>query len=220
MIQFDNVSKSYVNGQQGLNCVSFEIGSGEMAFLTGHSGSGKSTLLRLLALIDRPTEGTIYFANKNLNHVKKRHIPYLRRSMGIVFQNPHLLQDRTIFENVALPLEIAGFDRRFIASSVRTALDSVGLLDKEKLKPVDLSGGQQQRVGIARAVVHMPTVLLADKPTGNLDPELSTEILRLFERFNQEGVCVLIATHDLSLIAGMRHRILELDKGSLVSTGL
>lgn len=215
MIQFQNVSKRYPSGQEALSQVNFELERGEMAFLTGHSGAGKSTLLKLIALIERPSAGEIIVGGEYLSAVSKRRIPYLRRSMGLIFQDPKLLMDRTVFDNVAVPLVISGMHHQDIARRVRAALDKVGLLSKEKQYPEMLSGGEQQRVGIARAVVHKPALLLADEPTGNLDPQLSAEIMQLFERFNQVGVSVLIASHDLALIASMSHRIICLREGQL-----
>ncbi len=219
MIRFDNVNKRYPNGHEGLSGVSFQIDAGEMCFLTGHSGAGKSTLLRLVALIERSTKGQIIVGRQNLARLRRRRIPYYRRAIGFIFQNHRLLLDRTVFDNVALPLVIAGHRHQEIGRRVRAALDKVGLLDKERLHPLTLSGGEQQRAGIARAVVNKPPLLLADEPTGNLDPELSEDIMRLFERFNQVGVTVLIASHDLELIRRMNHRILTLKEGRLVRTG-
>lgn len=213
MIEFNQVSKHYSGGHEALEQVSFSIERGEMVFLTGHSGAGKTTLLKLIAMLERPSSGQISVDGKALNHIKKHQIPAYRRSLGITFQSPHLLHDRTVFDNVALPLLIQGFSGSMIAKRVRAALDMVGLLSKEKMRPMHLSGGEQQRVGIARAVVHKPKILLADEPTGNLDPALSSEVMKLFETFNQVGVAVLIATHDLALIAGMKYRILMLQKG-------
>jgi cell division transport system ATP-binding protein len=186
-----------------------------MAFLTGHSGAGKSTLLKLIALIERPSYGQILFNGASYANVGRRRIPYLRREIGIIFQNFKLLYDRTVFDNVALPLVIAGYDHREIQRRVRAALDKVGLLDKEKRSPIVLSGGEQQRVGIARAVVNKPPLLLADEPTGNLDPELSEEIMHLFEEFNRVGVTVLIASHALDLISRLGYRILTLEGGRM-----
>lgn len=191
-----------------------------MAFLTGHSGAGKSTLLKLVALIERCSAGQIIVDHKNLSRMPKRKIPQLRRSMGIIFQDPHLIPERRVFDNVALPLIIAGYPHREIGKRVRAALGKVGLSHKEKLFPEALSGGEQQRIGIARAVVNKPSLLLADEPTGNLDPALSAEIFHLFEQFNQVGVSVLIASHDLGLIATMKHRIITLKSGRLVNDGL
>lgn len=213
MIEFNQVSKRYSGGHDALREVNFSLAKGEMAFLTGHSGAGKSTLLKLIAMLERPCAGQIRVNGQLLNRIKKRDIPRYRCSLGITFQSPHLLNDRSVFENVALPLIIQGNAPQMIAKRVRAALDMVGLLRKEKMLPVQLSGGEQQRVGIARAVVHKPSILLADEPTGNLDPALSAEVMTLFETFNQVGVAVLVATHDLTLIAGMRHRIVMLKGG-------
>jgi len=216
VIQFAQVSKRYPNGQDALRNVNFEIASGEMAFLTGHSGAGKSTLLKLICLMERATSGQVIINGKNLNKVKRRKIPAVRRDIGMIFQDHRLLFDRSVFDNVALPLMIAGYEHREIGRRVRAALDKVGLLSKEKSTPIMLSGGEQQRVGIARAVVNKPPLLLADEPTGNLDPELSAEIMKLFEQFNQVGVSLLIASHDLSLLAQMHYRTLVMKEGRLV----
>jgi cell division transport system ATP-binding protein len=216
MIQFDDVSKRYEGGHTALNHLSFQIARNEMVFLTGHSGAGKSTLLKLIMMMERVTSGQIFVDGKNLNRLPARKIPEHRRGVGVVFQNHQLLFDRTVFDNVALPLIIAGFQPRDVGRRVRAALDKVGLLDKEKKNPVTLSGGEQQRVGIARAVVNKPALLLADEPTGNLDPELSGEIMHLFEQFNQVGVTILIASHDLSLIARLPHRLISLKAGQLL----
>lgn len=213
MIKFDQVSKRYPGGFEALSQVDFTLQKGEMAFITGHSGAGKSTLLKLIAKLESPSSGQLTVNGIRLNQLKKREIAYYRSSLGITFQSPNLLNDRTVFDNVALPLQIQGVQPAMIAKRVHAALDMVGLLTKEKMQPIHLSGGEQQRVGIARAVVHKPALLLADEPTGNLDPSLSSEIMRLFEQFNQVGVSVLIATHDLALIAGMRHRIIMLKGG-------
>lgn len=217
MIRFEKVSKRYIDGFDALNEVSFHIKQGEMAFLTGHSGAGKSTLQKLIMLMERSTRGQVVVSGRNLADIKRRKIPYYRRNIGLVFQDHQLLFDRSVFDNVALPLHISGAQPREIGRRVRAALDKVGLLSKEKLLPMALSGGEQQRVGIARAVVNRPALLLADEPTGNLDPQLSAEIMRLFEQFNQVGVTVMIATHDLSLIARMKQRILTLQQGRLIS---
>jgi len=220
MIRFDNLSKRYPGGFEALRNVSFEMDSGEMAFLTGHSGAGKSTLLKLLMLIERPTAGNLLINGKNLNRLAKSRIPYYRRQLGVVFQNHQLLFDRSVFENVALPLQVSGYTPGEIGRRVRAALDGVGLLDREKQNPIELSGGEQQRVGIARAVVHKPKILLADEPTGNLDPQLSAEIMALFKRFQDVGVTVLIATHDIDLINKMNLRIMRLNQGELELDGV
>lgn len=219
MIRFENVTKRYPTGQEGLSGVSFAMEAGEMCFLTGHSGAGKSSLLRIIALIERQTRGQVVVAGQNLARVRGREIPHYRRRIGVIFQDHRLLMDRTVFDNVALPLVVAGHGRAEIGRRVRAALDQVGLLGKERCQPVTLSGGEQQRVGIARAVVNRPPVLLADEPTGNLDPELSREVMGLFRRFNQVGVTVLVATHDLALVAEMGGRRLVLREGRMVSTG-
>ncbi|HAN26674.1 MAG TPA: cell division ATP-binding protein FtsE [Haliea salexigens] len=219
MITFDRVSKRYAEGHEALSEVSVDIRQDEMVFLTGHSGAGKSTLLRLIMLIERPSRGQVIVDGLNLAKVGERGIPRHRRNIGVVFQNHQLLFDRSVFDNVALPLVIGGYEHREIGRRVRAALDKVGLLGKERALPVTLSGGEQQRVGIARAVVARPRILLADEPTGNLDPVLSAEIMQLFEAFSQVGVTVLIASHDLALISRLRHRILTLRNGRLVGAG-
>jgi cell division transport system ATP-binding protein len=219
VIQFDNLSKRYPGGFEALRNISFKMDAGEMAFLTGHSGAGKSTLLKLLMLMERPTSGNLLINGKNLNRLSNSQIPMYRRQVGVVFQNHQLLLDRSVFDNVALPLQVTGYPASEVGRRVRAALDGVGLLDKEQQKPMALSGGEQQRVGIARAVVHKPRILLADEPTGNLDPELSTEIMALFRRFQSVGVTVLIATHDISLINRMQLRIMRLEDGELTDDG-
>jgi cell division transport system ATP-binding protein len=213
MIKFNQVSKRYPGGFEALSEVNFSLEKGEMAFLTGHSGAGKSTLLKLIAKLETPSSGHMVVNGVHLNQLKKHDIAAYRSSLGITFQSPNLLNDRSVFDNVALPLQIRGTAPLLIAKRVHAALDMVGLLNKEKMLPVHLSGGEQQRVGIARAVVHKPALLLADEPTGNLDPRLSSEIMKIFEQFNQVGVSILIATHDLALIAGMKHRIVMLKGG-------
>lgn len=219
MIEFDNVSKRYPDGHEALSQVSFALDAGEMAFLTGHSGAGKSTLLKLIMLMERPSGGQLLVNGKNLSRLHKSQIPYYRRRVGVVFQNHQLLFDRSVFDNVALPMQVSGAQHRDIERRVRAALDKVGLLNKEKLNPVQLSGGEQQRIGIARAVVHTPRILLADEPTGNLDPALSAEIMTLFEDFRNVGVSVLVATHDIALISSMGERVLTLDHGRLSEAG-
>jgi cell division transport system ATP-binding protein len=215
MIQFSEVYKRYPNNHEALSGLSFNIDHGEMAFLIGHSGAGKSTLLKLIALIERSSHGQVLINNQNLSSMPKRKIPYYRRQIGLVFQDHYLLHDRTVFDNVALPLVIAGENHREIGRRVRAALDKVGLLGKERNLPIALSGGEQQRVGIARAVVNRPPILLADEPTGNLDPKLSQDIMQLFEQFNQVGVTVFIATHDHALINTLPYRQVVLHQGRL-----
>ncbi len=219
MIEFQQVSKRYDGDHLALKQVNFSLGRGELAFLTGHSGAGKSTLLKLIMLMERPSAGQVVVGGQVLNTLPRRQIPYIRRHIGVVFQNHQLLFDRTVFDNVAMPLEVMGVPARDIGRRVRAALDKVGLLSKEKMNPVQLSGGEQQRVGIARAVVNKPPLLLADEPTGNLDPELSADIMQLFEQFSQVGVTVLIASHDIALINDMGRRTLALDHGRLVAGG-
>ena len=217
-VVFNRVGKRF--GQRdALADLSFELQSGEMAFLTGHSGAGKSTLLRLLLLLERASSGDIAVGGRPLSKIKPSGIAKYRRDFGVVFQDHQLLSDRSVYDNVALPLEIVGFTQRDIDRRVRAALDKVGLLDRERANPDTLSGGEQQRVGIARAVVARPKILIADEPTGNLDPQLSAEIMGLFSAFNSVGVTVIVASHDLALISRMSHRILTLDKGNLITVG-
>lgn len=217
MITFDRVSKRYPEGHEALRELSFTLEKDEMVFLTGHSGAGKSTLLKLIMLMERPTRGQVLVNGQNLKGLSRGKIPSLRRNIGVVFQNHQLLFDRSIFDNVALPLHIAGYQSREVGRRVRAALDKVGLLDREKDMPITLSGGEQQRVGIARAVVNKPQVLLADEPTGNLDPALSAEIMDLFAQFNQVGVTVLIASHDLALISRLPYRTMTLREGRMIT---
>ena len=217
MIEFQQVSKRYDSDHTALKQVNFGLSRGELVFLTGHSGAGKSTLLKLIMLMERPSAGNVVVGGQVLNTLPRRQVPYIRRHIGVVFQNHQLLFDRTVFDNVAMPLEVMGTPARDIGRRVRAALDKVGLLSKEKMNPMQLSGGEQQRIGIARAVVNKPPVLLADEPTGNLDPELSADIMHLFEQFSQVGVTVLIATHDIALIQQMGRRTLTLDHGRLVA---
>ena len=215
MIIFKNVSKRYPDGYAALNNIDFTVESGEMVFLTGHSGAGKSTLLKLIAAIERPTSGTITLSGQNIAQLKLGAIPYLRRKIGFIFQDHKLLFDRSVFDNVLLPLQINNFDSKTVAGRVRAALDKVGLLKKEKAMPIALSGGERQRLCIARAVVHRPSILIADEPTGNLDIEYAQDIMSMFTSFNQVGVTVLIATHDASLLKDAEHRILSLNQGKL-----
>lgn len=220
MLLFDQVSKSYPGGFAALERVSFQIAKGEMVFLTGHSGAGKSTILKLISMIERPSTGQVMINNVDLSKITRRQVPYVRRDIGVIFQNHRLLMNHTVFDNVALPLVIEGFTGREMVKRVHAALDKVGLLDKQRCLPETLSGGEQQRVGIARAVVNKPPLLLADEPTGNLDPELSRDIMQVFEAFNQVGVSVLVASHDLGLIARMRYRTLTLRQGKMINDGL
>ncbi len=212
MIEFHKVSKQYPTGQLALYNVNLSMKAGEMAFLTGHSGAGKSTLLKLIAMLERPTSGDIIINGNEVNKLKNKHIPPFRRQIGMIFQNHHLLMDRTIFENVALPLKITGLHHRDIRRRVHAALDKVSLLNKQKENPMMLSAGEQQRVGIARAVVNKPTIILADEPTGNLDPELAQDIMYTFRQFNELGATVLIASHDHGLIEHMQARTIVLQK--------
>lgn len=216
IIQFHNVSHRYGDtGGTSLNDVSFNLARGEMAFITGQSGAGKSTLLRLVALLARPSRGQIIVNGVNLATIKRSGIAEYRQQIGIIFQNFNLLNDRTVHDNVALPLVIRGFGHQDIGKRVRAALDSVGLLGKEKMLPLALSGGEQQRIGIARAIVTKPMLLIADEPTGNLDPRLAREVMQVFERFHQVGVSVLVATHAIDLIKQMPHRLIHLHQGQV-----
>ncbi len=220
MIQFLNVTKRYEGGHDALSNVSLNLPTGEMAFLTGHSGAGKSTLLKIVSLIEKPTRGQALLNQINLNTLPQKRIPYIRRNIGFIFQDHQLLFDRTVFENVALPLHILGYRPQEIGKRTRAALDKVGLLHKEKSMPITLSGGEQQRVGIARAVVHKPMLVLADEPTGNLDPILSREIMEIFIEFHQVGVTVLVASHDLNLIEELQKPVITLNKGQVIHNDL
>jgi cell division transport system ATP-binding protein len=215
MITVSHISKRYPGGYEALKDVSVHVETGEMVFLTGHSGAGKSTLLKLVASIERPTQGSVVINGQNITKMGAASLPFLRRNFGFIFQDHKLLFDRTVFDNAALPLVICGFPRREIARRVRAALDKVGLLGREKTRPVTLSGGEQQRLCIARAVVNRPAILLADEPTGNLDSAYAGEIIAMFKAFNQVGVTVMIATHDLGLIEGLGARTIHLDHGKL-----
>jgi cell division transport system ATP-binding protein len=217
MIQVSHISKRYPGGYEALRDVTFAVEAGEMVFITGHSGAGKSTLLKLIAAIERPSSGSVIINGQNVSAMKSGAIPFLRRNFGLIFQDHKLLFDRSVFENVALPLAITGFPRREIARRVRAALDKVGLLGRERSRPVTLSGGEQQRLCIARAVVNRPAILLADEPTGNLDAAYAEEIIGMFESFNQVGVTVVIATHDQAMIERLGPRILHLDHGRLAA---
>jgi cell division transport system ATP-binding protein len=216
MIRFDQVYKRYPNGRDALAGVSFNIGAGEFAFLTGHSGAGKSSILKLIALIERPTRGQVFINDHTTSAVKGRGIAKFRQLIGVVFQDHKLLHDRPVSENVALPLIVAGVPRREIDKRMRAALDQVGLLSKERSRPLELSTGEQQRVGIARAIVAKPMLLIADEPTGNLDPELALEIMQLFKRLNDVGVTVVIATHDIQLIDRFAAQRIVLAEGRVV----
>jgi cell division transport system ATP-binding protein len=220
MIEFHNVTKRYEGGYEALSNVSLNLDDGEMVFITGHSGAGKSTLLKIIALIEKPTRGQALLNRINLNTLARHRIPYIRRNIGIIFQDHQLLFDRPVFDNVALPLNILGYRPQEIAKRTRAALDKVGLLHKEKSMPITLSGGEQQRVGIARAVVHKPMLLLADEPTGNLDPVLSREVMQIFVDFNQVGVTVLVASHDLDLIDELDKPRITLNRGQLILNDL
>ena len=216
MIRFDAVGKRYANGGDALSDVGFEIASGEMVFVTGHSGAGKSTLIKLLALIERPTRGQIVIDGEHLSQTRGARVAAYRRRLGLVFQDYRLLEDRSIAANVALPLEIAGCDQTEVQKRVRAALDLVGLGGRERVTPSMLSGGEQQRVGIARAIVARPALIVADEPTGNLDPQLAGEIMQLFVALAHTGSTILVASHDLHLIQRMKRRVLVLDKGRLI----
>jgi cell division transport system ATP-binding protein len=213
MIVFDRASKRYPNGREGLSNASFRVEEGEMVFLTGRSGAGKSTVLKLISLLERPTRGTVVVGGKNTGSLASRHIPAFRRRIGIVFQDHKLLPERPVFDNVALPLVVAGTPLKEIDKRVRAALDQVGLLGMERALPLELSVGEQQRVGIARAVVSKPPLLIADEPTGNLDPDLAVEVMRLFKRFQDVGVTIVVATHDLHLVHELGLREIVLDHG-------
>ncbi|MCH8531267.1 MAG: cell division ATP-binding protein FtsE [Saccharospirillum sp.] len=218
MIRFDQVSKRYEGGHEALSSVNLHIQKGEMVFLTGHSGAGKSTLLKLITRTETCSSGQVRVNNQLLHRISRRQVPFFRRHLGIVHQDHQLLMDHTVYDNVALPLVIAGEHPKDISRRVRAALDKVGLLKREKYRPIQLSGGEQQRVGIARAVVKKPVILLADEPTGNLDPALSKDIMNLFAEFNRVGTTVLIASHDLGLIARLNYRVLSLNQGKLMTT--
>jgi len=215
MIIFDRVGKRYPNGREALCGVTFNIHNGEMVFLTGRSGAGKSTVLKLIALLERPSRGSVVVGGKNTSTLRSRHIPAFRRNIGMVFQDHRLLADRPVLDNVALPLVVAGVPMKEIDKRVRAALDQVGLLGKERSLPIELSVGEQQRVGIARAVVSKPPLLIADEPTGNLDPDLALEVMRLFRRFQDVGVTVIVATHDVHLVREFGQREIVLENGQV-----
>jgi len=215
MISLSQVCKRYPGGYDALKNISFTMQPGEVVAVTGHSGAGKSTLLKLIAAIERPTRGSIIVNGQNTSSLRPAAVPYLRRNFGLVFQDHKLLFERTAFENVLLPLQITGFERKESAKRVRAALDKVGLLDKEKMFPITLSGGEQQRLCIARAIVHRPAILLADEPTGNLDAAYAGDIMVLFKSFNQVGVTVIIASHDEAMLMRLNPRLLKLNRGEL-----
>jgi cell division transport system ATP-binding protein len=215
MISLSQVCKRYPGGYDALKNISFTMQPGEVVAVTGHSGAGKSTLLKLIAAIERPTRGSIIVNGQNTSSLRPAAVPYLRRNFGLVFQDHKLLFERTVFENVLLPLQITGFERKESAKRVRAALDKVGLLDKEKMFPVTLSGGEQQRLCIARAIVNRPAILLADEPTGNLDTAYASDIMQLFKSFNQVGVTVIIASHDEAMLMRLNPRLLKLNRGEL-----
>jgi cell division transport system ATP-binding protein len=219
MIVFDRVAKRYPNGREALAGVTLRVNPGEMVFLTGKSGAGKSTVLKLIALLERPTRGTVLVNGRNTSSLKARHIPAFRRHIGVVFQDHKLLSDRPVYDNVALPLVVAGTPLREIDKRVRAALDQVGLLGKERMSPLELSVGEQQRVGIARAVVSKPPLLIADEPTGNLDPDLALEVMRLFKRFQEVGVTVVVATHDVHLVREFGQREIVIENGHVRGDG-
>ncbi len=216
MISFREVGKRYPGGYDALKNITFSIEQGEMVFIAGHSGAGKSTLLKLVAAIERPTSGSILVRDQNLGRMKRSAVPYLRRNFGLVFQDHKLLFNRTVFENVFLPLQISAFDPREAGSRVRAALDKVGLLGREHAYPVELSGGEQQRLCIARAIVNRPAILIADEPTGNLDLGYSGIIMDMFKSFNQVGVTLLVSTHDEAMLNKLKPRIITLHQGELV----
>jgi len=217
MIKFSQVNKRYAGGYEALKRVSFEIAEGELVFLTGHSGAGKSTLLKLIAAIERPNGGSVVVKGQNVGSLKSGALPYLRRNLGLVFQDHKLLFDRSALDNVLLPLQICGFDHRESAKRARAALDKVGLLQREKANPIALSGGEQQRLCIARAIVNRPVILLADEPTGNLDAEYAHDIMSIFKSFHQVGVTLLVATHDEKILDRYGGRTLSLKQGELQS---
>jgi cell division transport system ATP-binding protein len=216
LLRFDGVSKKYPSGHLALDELSFSVQAGEMVFITGHSGAGKSTLLKLAHLSERPTQGSVWFNEKNLNKVRGSQVALHRRSLGVVHQDHCLLLDKSVFDNVALPLLIAGIEPKQIKQRVHEALERLGLLDRAQTKSTDLSTGEQQRVGIARAIATQPTVLLADEPTGNLDPSLAADIMQMLVSLTEQGTAIIIASHDLSLVKRMKKRVLVIDQGRLM----
>jgi cell division transport system ATP-binding protein len=215
LVSFSAVAKRYPGGQEALKSVTFSLDAGELAFVTGRSGAGKSTLLKLIAAIERPTSGSVVVNGQNVGALKRAAVPYLRRNIGLVFQDQKLLYDRSVFDNVMLPLAFSGLRPREAAGRARAALDKVGLLVREKANPIQLSGGEQQRLAIARAVVNRPALLIGDEPTANLDAESAALILEVFVGFNQVGVTVLIATHDQGLVGRYGRRVLRLEEGRI-----
>ena len=219
MISFSAVSKRFPGGKDALRGVSFAVEDGELLFITGHSGAGKSTLLKLIAAIERPSSGSVLVNGQNVGALKRAAIPYLRRNLGLVFQDQKLLYDRSVYDNVMLPLAFSDHPPREAARRARAALDKVGLLERERANPIQLSGGEQQRLAIARAVVNRPSILLADEPTANLDVDSAGHILDIFVAFNRVGVSVLVATHDLALVERYGTRVLRLAEGRLLGEG-
>lgn len=220
MIKFEQVHKSYSGSSGGLIAANLTINTGEMVFITGHSGAGKTTLIKLIAMLEKPTRGNIYLNNVNLGFVKSKHIPRVRRQMGLIMQQPYLLNEKTVLENTAMPLVLNGMRQDEAYKRAQAALEKLNLFDKQAARPLELSSGEQQRVSIARAVATKPALILADEPTGNCDPVLSREIMRVFEAFNSVGTTVLVATHDLSLIASMGYRMITLDQGQVACDGV
>ncbi len=216
MIVFDKVAKRYPNGREALAGISLRVNPGEMVFLTGKSGAGKSSVLKLIALLERPTRGTVLINGRNTNTLRSSQIPAFRRNIGVVFQDHKLLADRPVYDNVALPLIVSDTPMREIDKRVRASLDQVGLLGKERMLPLELSVGEQQRVGIARAVVSKPPLLIADEPTGNLDRDLAREVMRLFKRFQDVGVTVVVATHDVDLVHEFGQREITIENGHVL----
>jgi len=219
LISFSAVSKRFPGGKDALRGVSFAVEDGELLFITGHSGAGKSTLLKLIAAIERPSSGSVLVNGQNVGALKRAAIPYLRRNLGLVFQDQKLLYDRSVYDNVMLPLAFSDHPPREAARRARAALDKVGLLERERANPIQLSGGEQQRLAIARAVVNRPSILLADEPTANLDVDSAGHILDIFVAFNRVGVSVLVATHDLALVERYGTRVLRLAEGRLLGEG-
>lgn len=219
MISFSAVSKRFPGGKEALRSVTFSVADGELLFITGHSGAGKSTLLKLIAAIERPSSGSVLVNGQNVGALKRAAIPYLRRNLGLVFQDQKLLYDRSVYDNVMLPLAFSDHPPREAARRARAALDKVGLLERERANPIQLSGGEQQRLAIARAVVNRPSILIVDEPTANLDAGSAGHILEIFIAFNRVGVSVLIATHDLALVERYGTRVLRLADGRVLDNG-